>query len=65
MLLDPSGTYELLNEIHYSFGGMLYVDGRLCFRDLVQIEAPKLDSRNGEIRIIPRLAPRQLIKQIS
>ncbi len=59
MLLDPSGIDEFLNEIHRSFGGMLYVDGRLCFRDLVQIEAPKLDPRNGEIRIFPGLSSRQ------
>jgi hypothetical protein len=65
MLLDPSGIDELLKEIHHSFGGMMYVDGRLCFRDLVQIEAPNLDPRNGEIRVLPRLASRQLINQIS
>jgi len=55
----------LLKEIHHSFGGMMYVDGRLCFRDLVQIEAPNLDPRNGEIRVLPRLASGQLINQIS
>jgi hypothetical protein len=65
MLLDPSGIDELLKEIHHSFGGMMYVDGRLCFRDLVQIEAPNLDPRNGEIRVLPRLASGQLINQIS
>jgi hypothetical protein len=65
MLLDPSGTDELLKEIHCIFGGMLYVDGRLCFRDLVQIEATILDPRNGEIRIIPGLASRHLMNKIS
>jgi hypothetical protein len=65
MLLDPSGVDELLKEIHHSFGGMLYVDGRLCFRDLAQIEAPNLDPRNGEIRIIPALASRQLMNKTS
>ncbi len=58
MLLDPSGIDELLKEIHHIFGGMLYVDGQLCFKDLVQIQATDLDPRNGEIRIVPGLASR-------
>ena len=53
MLLDPSGVEEMLEGVHRNFGGMLFVDGRLCFKDFVQIEATRLDPRNGEIRIVP------------
>ncbi|KAK2624915.1 hypothetical protein QTJ16_005284 [Diplocarpon rosae] len=54
MLLDPNGVNELLLEIHNAFGGQLYVDGLLCFKDHTQIlEAYHFDPRNGEIRIVP------------
>jgi hypothetical protein len=65
MLLDPSGIEELLRDIHHIFGGMLYVDGRLCFRDLVQIDAANLDPRNGEIRIVPGRPSRHLTNTVS
>jgi hypothetical protein len=56
MLLDPSGTSELLKEIHDTFGGKLYVDGFLCFKDHRQVVvSPRLDPRDGEIRIVPGL----------
>jgi hypothetical protein len=54
MLLDPSGINELLKEIHDLFGGQLYVDGLLYFKDHVQtIHGFKFDPRNGEIKIFP------------
>jgi hypothetical protein len=54
MLLDPSGINELLKEIHDLFGGQLYVDGLLCFKDRAQIvHGFKFDPRNGEIKIFP------------
>jgi hypothetical protein len=65
MLLDPSGIEELLMEVHQSFGGMLYVDGRLCFKDFLQIDAANLDPRNGEIRIVPGRPSRHSINTIS
>lgn len=65
MLLDPSGINELLKEMHHIFGGMLYVDGRLCFKDLVQVAATNLDPRNGEVRIVPGLTFRQSMNTLS
>jgi len=65
MLLDPSGIDGLLKEIHHTFGGMLYVDGLLCFRNFMQIEKPSLDPRNGEIRILPGLSSKPLLNMIS
>ena len=59
MLLDPSGIDKLLKEIHDSFGGMLYVDGRLCFKDHELLGATNLNPRDGEIRIVPGLAFRR------
>ena len=54
MLLDRSGICKLLREIHIMFGGELYVDGMLCFKDNLQtVKECQLDPRNGEIRIIP------------
>lgn len=54
MLLDPSGIHELLSTIHTAFGGQLYVDGLLCFRNHEQIvKGYHFDPRNGEIRIVP------------
>lgn len=61
MLLDSSGVQELLMEMHSAFGGSLYVDGRLCFKDHKQIVRDfEVDSRNGEIRIIPGLMARHV-----
>ncbi|CAL3967773.1 unnamed protein product [Diplocarpon coronariae] len=60
MLLDPSGVNELLLKIHNAFGGQMYVDGLLCFKDHRQIlEGYHFDPRNGEIRIVPGPLPRQ------
>ena len=61
MLLDPSGISELLKEIHDTFGGELYVDECLCFKNHKQVvPSLGLDPRNGEIRIVPGLSsPRQ------
>ena len=54
MLLDPSGIEELVREIHEYFGGELYVDGSLCFKDRVMVgNGVNLNPRDGEIRIIP------------
>jgi hypothetical protein len=64
MLLDPSDIDGLLSDIHRVVGGMLFVDGRLCFQDLVQIEPPNLDPRNGEIRIVPGLPSRQPMNKV-
>lgn len=63
MLLDPSGINELLMEIHQAFGGQLYVDGLLCFKNHEQtMKGYHFDPRNGEIRIVPgSIAPRQSI----
>lgn len=58
MLLDPSGIDQLLEEIHTIFGGQLYVDGLLCFKDGTRsCNAISLDPRNGEIKIVPALRP--------
>jgi hypothetical protein len=54
MLLDPSGIDELLKGIHGFFGGELYVNGTLSFKNGHQvIDGIALDPRNGEIRIVP------------
>jgi hypothetical protein len=53
MLLDPSGIEELVGEIHEYFGGELYVDGFLCFKDRAMIgEGVNLNPRDGEIKIV-------------
>jgi hypothetical protein len=57
MLLDPSGTMELVREMHDFFGGELLIDGSLSFKDrLVVGEEMHLNPRDGEIKII--LPPR-------
>ena len=54
MLLDPSGIEELIREIHVYFGGELYVDGFLCFKDRAMIgKGVNLNPRDGEIKIVP------------
>ena len=54
MLLDPSGIQELVKEIHDFFGGELYVNGSLCFKDRVMIaKGVILNPRDGEIKIVP------------
>jgi hypothetical protein len=54
MLLDPSGIDGLLKDIHDIFGGHLYVDGLLCFKDHKQVaKIIYLNLRDGEIRIVP------------
>jgi hypothetical protein len=60
MLLDPSGIDQLLEEIHGIFGGHLYVDGLLCFKEGTRsCQSVFLDPRNGSIEITPgsRLIP--------
>jgi hypothetical protein len=53
MLLDPSGIMELLREMHEFFGGELYIDGSLCFKDwLVVGNGVNLNPRDGEIKIV-------------
>ncbi|KAL2071915.1 hypothetical protein VTL71DRAFT_13150 [Oculimacula yallundae] len=54
MLLDPSGIHELLLGIHNVFGGQIFVDGLLCFKNHEQVvKQYHFDPRNGEIRIVP------------
>lgn len=53
MLLDSTGTAEILKEIHSLFGGQLLVDGHLYFKDGKQVGNNLLDPRDGEIKIIP------------
>jgi len=58
ILLDPSGVYHLLKEIHDIFGGELYVDGKLLLQEHIQkMELINFDSQNGEIKIVPRVGP--------
>ena len=53
MLQDPTGIEELVKEIHDYFGGELYVNGLLCFKDRVMIAKEViLNPRDGEIRIV-------------
>ncbi|ATZ53119.1 hypothetical protein BCIN_09g00100 [Botrytis cinerea B05.10] len=55
MLIDSTDTGKLLHRIHDKFGGQLYIDGVLCLKDGKQIlKGLKLDSRDGELKIIPR-----------
>lgn len=54
MLIDTTDTRKLLYRIHNTFGGRLYVDGVLCLKEGKQIvKNMKLDSRDGELTIIP------------
>jgi hypothetical protein len=54
MLLDPVQPNRLLKEMHDTFGGELYVDGLLCYKDHTEVvETFKLDPREGEIKILP------------
>lgn len=54
MLLDPTQPNGVLKEMHDTFGGELYVDGLLCYKDYTEVvETFKLDQREGEIKILP------------
>jgi hypothetical protein len=54
MLLDRSDTTGLLQEIHTTFGGRLFIDGSLCFKNGKQVaKTSKLNPRDGEIKIVP------------
>lgn len=56
ILLDPNGVNQLLKRLHIIFGGELYVDGKLVFKNSTNItELIKFDPRNGEIKIVPRV----------
>lgn len=53
MLLDGSGVEDLVTDIHEIFGGELWINGTLCFKDSIQVLNPlHLDPRDGEIQII-------------
>lgn len=56
MLSDSSGLDEALKALHDIFGGELWVNGVLCFKDKLQVAPCNLDPGNGTIRIIPRSA---------
>jgi hypothetical protein len=56
LLSDPSGANVLLKEIHDIFGGELYINGKLLLQEHVQkMELINFDTRNGEIKIVPRI----------
>jgi hypothetical protein len=61
MLLDPSGIEALVKDIHDFFGGELFIDGILCFKDRKMIRKKMgLNPRHGEIKIIlPRRSSSQ------
>ena len=53
MLLDPSGIEALVKEIHDSFGGELFINGTLCFKNRTMVRKDMdLNPRDGEIKII-------------
>ena len=53
MLLDPNGVNELVTEIHDYFGGELWINGSLSFKDRVMLRRKiNVNSRDGEIKII-------------
>ena len=53
MLSDPSGIDQLLQGLNGIFGGELFVDGILCFKNKLQVAPCSLDPGNGIVRIIP------------
>lgn len=54
MLLDPAQPNSLLKGIHDTFGGELYANGLLCYKDHTRVvEEFKLDLHEGEIKIVP------------
>jgi len=53
MLQDPSGIDELLMGLNEIFGGEIFVNEVLCFKDKLQVAACILDPGNGRIRIFP------------
>jgi hypothetical protein len=56
MLLDPIGIDDLVRQIHNYFGGELYIDGSLCFKDWKLVgRSVDLNPRNGEIKIVPSI----------
>ncbi|KAH8820833.1 hypothetical protein F5884DRAFT_765385 [Xylogone sp. PMI_703] len=58
MLLDSTNCETLVKELHDSFGGELYIDKVLCYKDHVQVaDTLALDAREGEILICPRMSP--------
>lgn len=56
MLSDSVGLDKVLKVIHDMFGGELWVNGVLCFKDKRQVAPCNLDPGNGTIRIIPQSA---------
>lgn len=55
MLMDRSDTTTVLKELHETFGGHLFVDGFLCFRNGKQLaKTSSLNPRDGEVKIVPR-----------
>lgn len=61
MLLDPSGIKELVRDIHELFGGEMFINGSLCFKDRTMVgKEMNLNPRDGEIKIIlPQRSSRQ------
>lgn len=57
MLLDGSGIEALLWALHELFGGDLYVNGSLCFKDGRKMQPCNLDPRNAEVIILPKSSP--------
>jgi hypothetical protein len=54
MLLDPGDPADILEEIHNAFGGELYIDEKLCYKDHCRVmDDLQLDPRGGEIKILP------------
>lgn len=63
-LLDPDQILLLLHEMHKIFGGELYVDGLMCYKNHAKVaEGYRLNPRDGEITIWPgrRDASQQIV----